>query len=255
MPEKSIEGWLLDAKAGSMDKSPLNLPYDEALREAVRAALFLKKRWHPKKQLPGLSGVVGLAPSTANELLSLLRAVQESRLRLLIDEEEFVTEPLLLDPKERARFVIKEIDAALSFLGPALSETEAARLLKLQEHPERAALAEASLQLFLGGYGGLAKELRGKLATLASDFDEALIDEAFMLITALDEDLSAQTLATNTQQQSRQNFYRLLTLMQERVGQIRKAAAYVYRHHPTILRQVTSAYDRQRRQRARKKKT
>ncbi|WP_437678605.1 hypothetical protein [Sorangium sp. So ce131] len=42
--------------------------------------------------------------------------------------------------------------------------------------------------------------------------------------------------------------------MVERVGAIRKTAAHVFRRHPEIAREVTSAYERRRRAAARREK-
>jgi len=47
---------------------------------------------------------------------------------------------------------------------------------------------------------------------------------------------------------------RLVTLLDQRVSKVRKAAGYVYRDHPETLRLVTSAYERQRRLEAKRKK-
>ncbi|XXX78865.1 hypothetical protein WMF30_08820 [Sorangium sp. So ce134] len=46
----------------------------------------------------------------------------------------------------------------------------------------------------------------------------------------------------------------LLHLMVERVGAIRKTATHVFRRHPEIAREVTSAYERRRRTTARSEK-
>ncbi|WP_437611940.1 hypothetical protein WMF20_07575 [Sorangium sp. So ce834] len=57
----------------------------------------------------------------------------------------------------------------------------------------------------------------------------------------------ASAAATTTRNQ-------LLHLMVERVGAIRKTAAHVFRRHPEIAREVTSAYERRRRAAARRDK-
>ncbi|XXT21736.1 hypothetical protein WME94_09270 [Sorangium sp. So ce429] len=57
----------------------------------------------------------------------------------------------------------------------------------------------------------------------------------------------ASAAATTTRNQ-------LLHLMVERVGAIRKTAAHVFRRHPEIVREVTSAYERRRRAAARREK-
>ncbi|WP_437594891.1 hypothetical protein [Sorangium sp. So ce1000] len=46
----------------------------------------------------------------------------------------------------------------------------------------------------------------------------------------------------------------MLHLVMDRVAAIRKTAAHVFRRHPEIVREVTSAYDRRRRVAARREK-
>jgi hypothetical protein len=47
---------------------------------------------------------------------------------------------------------------------------------------------------------------------------------------------------------------RLVTLLEHRVSKVRRAARYVFRDHPEVVRQVTSSYERKRRVEAKRRK-
>ena len=47
---------------------------------------------------------------------------------------------------------------------------------------------------------------------------------------------------------------RLVTLLDQRVSRVRRAAWYVFRDHPEVVRQVTSAYERKRRVETKRRK-
>jgi hypothetical protein len=47
---------------------------------------------------------------------------------------------------------------------------------------------------------------------------------------------------------------RLVTLLDQRVSKVRRAARYVFRDHPEVVRQVTSAYERKRRVETKRRK-
>ncbi|MBN1611068.1 MAG: hypothetical protein JW940_30835 [Polyangiaceae bacterium] len=46
---------------------------------------------------------------------------------------------------------------------------------------------------------------------------------------------------------------RLASMLMERMNTVRSAAQFVFRHHPSIVREVTSAYERRRRAAQRRK--
>jgi len=94
----------------------------------------------------------------------------------------------------------------------------------------------------------LATKYRDALTKLQG-FDIALIDEARTLAAALRQQSAAALTRTNadTQREALALRNRLLTLLIERVKRVRRAAAYVFRNQPDIVRKFTSAFERRQR--------
>lgn len=257
MSVSDLKRWEPAARDFHPLKNPLNVPLDVALREAIRAAVFFKKCWKPKKEIPGLSSLPELSLSMADDLISIVRAVQEAQLDMFLEEEEGHPLPPELDIWEEARAVRAELDAALTYLlqvGPLESE-DAQRIKKIKAHwAKESQKEEYSLKIFLKVFAETAERVRPALSQLSDSFDVACIDRAQALVSELNQDLMDQTVVRDRQWQSRQLFYQLLALMQDRVQEIRKAAAFVFRKYPRILQKFTSEYERKRRAASRKEK-
>lgn len=80
-----------------------------------------------------------------------------------------------------------------------------------------------------------------------ADFDPGLIAAARGLAKKLLEKPAEPSPSSTEAQQARLLRNQLLVLIMNRVNRVRKAAAHVYRRHPEVLRQVTSAYQRRKR--------
>jgi len=111
------------------------------------------------------------------------------------------------------------------------------------------------MALAIEGYAALAGKYRDSLAKIQG-FDVALLDEARPLAAALREQSAAALTRTNadTQRESLALRNRLLTLLTERVKRARRAASYVFRNHPDIVRKFTSAFERRQRSARRRAK-
>ncbi|WP_437281065.1 hypothetical protein WME90_11040 [Sorangium sp. So ce375] len=248
---KDYDRWVKAAAELGRTDNPLSLPYDIAVREAVTAAAFVKKYWEPDGERPGLKRVKRRLPaSSSDDLLSIVHAVQEAQTRLLL-----IVDPAVADVGERARFVVDELESTLEFLlDDDIDEPADAQLARIKDFHAQDGQRSSALSQALRDYAGLAASLEDRLVEADEEFDVRLIAEARKLAEDLqrraletipDGDTSAAVAAIRNQ---------LLHLMIERVGAIRKTAAHVFRRHPEIVREVTSAYERRRRAAARREK-
>ncbi|WP_441288583.1 hypothetical protein ACSRUE_42700 [Sorangium sp. KYC3313] len=248
---QDFDRWVKVAAGSERTDNPLNIPYDIAVREAVAAAAFVKKYWEPDGERPGLKRVKSRLPaSSSDELLSIVQAVQEAQTRLLL-----IVDPAVADLGERARFVVDELESALEFLlDDDVDEPADAQLARIKEFHAQDGQRSSALSQALRDYAGLAEPLKDRLVEADEAFDARLIAEARKLAEDLQRraleaapEVGASTAATTIRNQ-------LLHLMVGRVGAIRKTAAHVFRRHPEIAREVTSAYERRRRASARREK-
>jgi hypothetical protein len=247
MESKDYERWLPIASAMQV-ANPLRVPYDVALREAAQASAFVVHYWDPAEGRPNLSRVKMRLPyRVADEIRSLIKATQEAQTRLLL-----LVDPLVLDVGDRARFVVEELESALSFLldddvhEPADDQLAQIKAFHAQDGQRSTALAQS-----LRDYATLADELQIRLIEADSEFDPKLIEEgrelAERLIHGVTPRLSDEVFVATRIRNG------LLTLLQERVLAVRKTAAHVFRSRPDILREVTSAFERRRRMAVRRK--
>ncbi|WP_437299138.1 hypothetical protein [Sorangium sp. So ce426] len=248
---RDYDRWVKAAAELGRTDNPLSLPYDVALREAVSAAAFVKKYWEPEGDRPGLKRVKSRLPaSSSDDLLSIVHAVQEAQTRLLL-----IVDPAVADLGERARFVVDELESAIEFLlDDDVDEPADAQLARIKEFHAQDGQRSSALSQALRDYAGLAASLEDRLVEADEEFEVRLIAEARKLAEDLqrraletipDRDTSAAAAAVRNQ---------LLHLMIERVGAIRKTAAHVFRRHPEVVREVTSAYERRRRAASRREK-
>jgi hypothetical protein len=111
------------------------------------------------------------------------------------------------------------------------------------------------MALALEGYAELAGRHRDPLSKIAG-FDVNLVEEARVLAAALRQQSAAALIRTtpDAQRQALALRNRLLMLLIDRVKRVRRAAAYVFRNNPEIVRKFTSAYERRQRSARRKAK-
>lgn len=103
-----------------------------------------------------------------------------------------------------------------------------------------------TLAAALDDYAGFAELHRSRMDGLGG-FDVALIDEARERARELRE-RSAQRIVgePSAQREALDLRNRMATLLYERMQTVRAAARFVFRHNPETVRRVTSAYQRQR---------
>jgi hypothetical protein len=248
--------WQLDAK----DIVSLKVPLHILTAEAVDVARFFQRRWSAERDaagkviLPGLelcSGHGGITPELGDEILALQQEVQAAKAAHLLTRSP-KAEPA---PTRRAAFVLAEIRAALAWLmDDGIDDERDAQLKRLNEtHRHRA--SQDALAAALDDYVALASRYRDELDGLG-DFDVALLDEAKTLAVRLRE-RSAERPAPrspNGERSPKELRKRLAFMLRQRMLAVRSAAQFVFRHHPAVVREVTSAYDRKRRTAWRKKK-
>jgi hypothetical protein len=250
--KSEMERWTEQARALGPVENPLRTPYDIGMREAATAAAFVDKYWEATASYPGLSRAKGRLPkAVAEEVLSLIHATQGAQTALLM-----LVDPAALKHGERARFVVDELEAAIEFvLDDGVEEPEDTRLAQIRDFHSQNGERSSALSQALRDYATLGRTLLDRIQKADAEFDPKLLDEAETLAKRLAETGGANPLAQSPEARDATLLRnQLLTLLFRRVGEIRSTAAYVYRGHPEILREVTSAYQRRLRAARRAKK-
>jgi hypothetical protein len=249
MSQAEIDQWKSQAEAlGLQTQNPLRIPYLNALEEAAGAGGFIVKYWNAANGLPGLSRTEKRLPfATSDEIISLIKAVQAQQTNFLL-----LVDPLVIKHGERANEVINKLESVLTFtLDDDIEEPADRQLAKLKEEHSQDSQRSTSLSQMLSDYASLAASLKDRIAKTDTEFDLSLIDEAIQLAALLTEKVKLD--ASRTEEAPKAILLRnqLLTLLTNRVGLTRKTAAYVFSQHPNIIREVTSDYERRRRNKAR----
>jgi hypothetical protein len=248
--------WQLDAD----EVVSLRVPLHVLTGEAVDVARFFLRRWKAERDpsgkviMPSLElckGFGGVTPELAEEILSLQQEVQAAQAAYLLT----VSPKAEAAPTERAEFVLGEITAVLEWLMEDGVEDEKDAQLDRLADTYRDAASQDALAAALDDYAGLASRYRAELDGLG-DFDVALLDEAKTLAVRLRERSAERIGPQNaTGEECAQALRsRLASMLLQRMNTVRSAAQFVFRHHPNIVREATSAYERRRRA-ARRRKT
>jgi hypothetical protein len=164
---------------------------------------------------------------------------------------------LLVDPNvpklgPRANYVIDKLAAVLEFvLDDGVEEPEDEKLDNIQEFHSQNSQRSTALAQSLKNFAALAVTLKDRIHAEDTEFDLSLIDEANSLALQLSEKVVSDASKADEAGSLLLLRNQLLTLLMRLVKSTRKTAAYVFNEHPTIVREVTSAYERQRRARAR----
>ena len=217
----------------------------------MQCASFVPTYWEPADGRPGLKRVKARLPkTTGDDVISLVRAVQEAQTNLLILVDLIVSEL-----GDRARFVLDELESALEFLlDDNVEEPADAQLAAVKEFHSQNGQRSSALHQSSSAYAALAQSLRDRLIQVDEGFNVKLVAEARELARKLTAapavpappafDVAGATRTRN----------RLLTLLTGKVALIRKCAAHVFKDHPTLVREVTSTYERRRRAASRRAK-
>lgn len=254
MAKSDYERWLPATEEVARDDNPLNVPYHVALLEAAGLADYVARYWVGSGDRPGLSRIKKRLPEETPETIrSLIRATQEAQTRLLL-----LADPAIADLGERARLVANELESAIEYtLDDGVQDEADEKFEQLRAFHSQDGERSAELAQLLRDLAALATELEDRIAEDDSDFDPKLITEARALAdrlaTAAPTAPERVAAAQKTREASRVR-NRLLHLLTRQMGNVRKGAARVFAHHPELVREATSAYERRRRAEARRKK-
>lgn len=251
MSSADYDRWLPEAQKVESTANPLNIPFHIFLEEAAAAAAAVERRWEPRDGLPGFKSARARVPETMpGEVKSLILAVQDAQIRLLM-----LVDPAVVDFGARARFVLDELEHQLEYtLDDGVDEPADEQLAALKESHSQDKERSSKLALFLDGCAKLASGLRDRMVAADESFDPKLIDEAADLAQRLAVAVPRPADSKDKAQLATAVRNRLLTLLTRRISVIRKTGAHVFRHHPAIVREMTSAYERRRRAEARRAK-
>jgi hypothetical protein len=244
--------------AANVEEARANAPLHVLLGEAIDVASMMAHYWEPRvdkgRRFPGFKGVStdrSFTPELPTEIQELQLAVATAHSDYLVLVQSAADTPL-----DRADFVLAEIRSALEFLFDDGKHDEADEQLENLRVAFADSASQDAMALALEGYAELAGRHRDGLGKLDA-FDLALLEEARELAAALRQQSAAALIRTtpDAQRQALSLRNRLLLLLLERVKRVRRAAAYVFRNHPEIVRKFTSAYERRQRSVRRKAKS
>lgn len=245
--------------AATVEESPLGAPAPVIFGEAVEVAMLFNAYWQPTVgsiEAAALPGFVDVAESSAlhENLGSEIYEIQAAAGKANADYGKAV-EGSKVSPMVRAEFVFHEIKATLEFLFDDDEHTVADDQLEKLANDHARPTSQDFMAVALEAYVALAEDYREELTTIKG-FDLALLDEARALAGALRMRSGEALVGGVTSGASvllvERN--RLITLLQDRVARVRRAARYVFRAHPDIARKFASSYHRNRRQSLRKRK-
>jgi hypothetical protein len=222
-----------------------SVPVDVALREALVVADFVEQRWEATvddagRAVPGMSSAGHLfARAVAAEIRELhALAAAEQRAAGRARRESMAT------LKARGEALVRELDAAAVTLRDLGGVTAlAAPLARVKARRAQAGRSAEAIGEVLDAYLEVLAPYAGALAGVAA-FRAGVIDEADATAEALYERPVAKA-ARRTEALG--DAY--LALLAERVKRARATARWVYREHPAVVREVTSAWERAKRRR------
>ena len=261
LPQADLARWLPLARAEASAPLALAVPLDVLLGEAVSLARFTT-RFLAAGERPDGTARPGLRSAnrrnapllfdehTAADLLSLAATTREAHTGWLLA----LTPGGQAERRERADFVLRELEGALDFvLDDGIDEPFDAQLAQLQA-AHAVPTTDAGRAAALHAYATLAStpELAAALTDLEA-FDEGLVAEARRVADALLLEASAAAVMPPEVAALQATRNQLAHLLQARVRLVRAAARYVFRHDPAIAREATSVYERRRRAEARRR--
>ena len=243
-PDPDLQAWLEKASKRGVVDNPLRVPFHIGLKEFAVGAGFMREHWEPSGDVPGLNRVANRLPlSTADELASLTRAVTTANTALLL-----IVDPAVVDLGSKANELIDNLESAIEFLlDDDVHEAADDQLAEIKAFDADAGQSSIALAQSLNSYAALAEQLKPRLTAVDTAFDVGAIDAARSLARELLDRPAQPTSQSSEAREARLLRNQLLVLAMDRLNRVRKAARHVYRHHPNLVRQVTSAYQRRKR--------
>lgn len=268
--EAERAGWATTAAGLSEDEIAYPSPLSVLLGESVDAAKFARVRWAPVVNektevvaVPGLgsaaaraaatpfSAVPRLHEGTAQEIVVLYALTQEAQTRALLSA---TSTGGVVHPRFEAEKLAGDLLAAAdSYLDDGVENDDDARLRAVRDAHANDASTDAALAGALHDYAALAETLLPGIDGYG-DFTAAWITRARELVAALRVAPRGGPGTTRTDAGLLDARNRLATLLARRLRLVRAKARFVFRDHPTVLREATSSYERRRRSATRAKK-
>jgi hypothetical protein len=244
MPKSKFD-FSSELAALTSDEFRPNIRLDEFLKEANGVAAFLRGHYKPAKgdDLPGL---VDAGPSIKPALADEIEALVDDAYKATSEYRRTVDPAADATKIERASELVKEIHSVLEFyLDDGVDDEHDARFANVagahKDDPETG----AALALALEEYADLAAMYQDDIVGIGG-FDASLVTEAKKLSKELRSGSEpAAPTAASARALAKRN--RILQLIDQRVRRVRAAAKFVYRKHPQVARETTSAYERSRR--------
>lgn len=246
----ALEQWRDRALAVPGEVLSSSVPLPVLLVEAGSAERFFEARWEATAEHPGLASAVNesFTAATGQEVGSLRAAVGEANLDYLL----LAAQEQAPSPAPEARRVLRAILATLAwYLDGGDDESGRAQLDALRAAHAKVGQKALALAAALEDSARFAEGYREAMAGVGG-FDPRQLDEAMRLARALRE----RARAPRRPQATREALWlrnKLVALLRDRVATVRAAARFVFRDHPEIIREVTSAHERKRRKRGRAK--
>jgi hypothetical protein len=227
-----------------------SVPLHVLLNEAGLAAAFFRRHWKATADHAGLESAANesLTAATGRELLSLRSAVDQADVahRLLPARPP--------SPAAEGRRVFREIMATLAWHFDAGDDARGrAQLDAVRTAHAKIGRSALALAQILEDTARFAEVHRAAIAGVGG-FDPRRLDEAMALARTLRERSRAPRAPPEAKREALGLRNKLVALLRDRIATVRAAARFVFRDHPAIIREVTSAHERKRRKRGRAKK-
>ncbi len=263
------KGWNAAAASLAPDEVNLTMPLAVLLGESIDVAKFARSRWEPARDkekitAPGLSSAVrrdlkiepfavvpALHEGTAQEMLVLHALTQEAQTRWLLSSK---TASADRHPRQAGAELLSDVRGAVeSYLDDGVETHEDAQLRAVNEAHANDPETDDALATALVDYAALAESLLPGLDGYA-DFSPAWVSRARHLAAELRVAPATGAPSASGDRTELDARDRLATLLARRVRLVRAKARFVFRAHPTLVREVTSTYERRRRAASRRAK-
>lgn len=260
LPGEPFASWQ-EAARGQSEESP-RLPISVLIGEAIELSYFLEARWEPVEgdeeagilPAPGMKSALAagkMAPTLVGDLRELALAVGWAQAQF-----QACAPPTFVAPVERGKELLGELRECLGFLfDDGVRDDHDRSLARLTASHSDTSTHDA-LALSLDGFAYYAQEHRDQLALLPG-FDPAILDEALETADRLRRQSALQLTAASRERRrdalALRN--RLCSLLVTKTNELRRAARFVFRHHPDIVALCASTYARQRQARSRARRT
>jgi hypothetical protein len=243
-----VESLHEQARALAEDEVGLRQPLHVLTGEATEVAGFFARYYQPLRDpdtdaitRPGLAsaGKKRLPANTGKRLLAIVEEVEAAQKQYLLAAE--TTDDAQVG---RARHVLSELTAVLEFLfDDGVEDERDAQLARVRQSNDDTT-TQLALASALTDYGNLADHYRDELDGLG-DFDVEMIDEAKQLATALRQRSTKNTADGKKKSSTAIDWRnRLATVLAREVALVRSTARFVFRHHPALIRESASTYER-----------